>query len=142
MGGPGDRDWSHGWVFPFPCDIDAAAVLILGCGWTGEVGRLALREGRGSASSPDWQEQTIERLVDWLQERGMVAPAVLFLELGRPLLPIGSQLLLLAQPMLDAMVPALGQSTTGGMLAEIADLLENPLAVDQVLVCLEARSAE
>jgi hypothetical protein len=84
----------------------------------------------------------IEQLVAWLRERGLVAPAVLFLELGKPLLPIGSQLLLLAQPILGAMGPALGWHHTDGVLVECADLLDDPHAVDRVLVRLEGCSAE
>ena len=84
----------------------------------------------------------IERLVAWLHERGLVAPAVLFLEVSKPLLPIGSQLLLLAQPILGPIGSALGWYQTDGVLADYAELLENPLAVDRMLVRLEGRSAE
>lgn len=88
------------------------------------------------------QEQMIERLVAWLHERGLAAPAVLLLEVSKPLLPIGSQFLLLAQPLIEPLGSALGWRHADGALAECAELLEDPLAVEEVLVRLESRSVE
>lgn len=88
------------------------------------------------------QEQMIERLVAWLHERGLGAPAVLFLEASKPLLPVGSQLLLLVQPFLGLVGSVLGWQHEDGVLTECAELLEDPLAVDRMLVLLEGRSVE
>jgi len=73
---------------------------------------------------------TIERLTDWIRGAGLTEPAVLFLEASKPLAPLGSQLLLMLQPLL------------GPVLADYAALFEDPDGVDRVLDDLERRTAE
>ena len=60
---------------------------------------------------------------------------------GKPLLPIGSQILLLLQPVLGHIGPISGWFDDS-TVAEIAILFENPANVDRLLVCLEHRSIE
>jgi len=82
----------------------------------------------------------IDRLVNWILARGLSAPAVLFLEASKPLSLIGSQVLLLAQPVLGYIGPALGWFDDSGVVAEYAELLEDPANIDRILVRLEGRS--
>jgi hypothetical protein len=72
----------------------------------------------------------VGRLAGWIAARGLESPAIFFLELSKPFALLGGQALLLLQPLL------------GGALAEWADLLEDPAAIDQILDRLESRDAE
>jgi len=69
--------------------------------------------------------ELIERVARRVERWGLVTPAVLFLELGRPLSFVGSQILLLAQPI------------WGPAASQYADLFEDPRSVDQLLARLE-----
>ena len=81
----------------------------------------------------------IDRLTDWIQTRGLAGPAILFLEASKPLALIGSQMLLVLQPMLGAIGPA--WFADHRVVAEYAALLEDPVTIDRLLVHLE-RAAE
>ena len=63
----------------------------------------------------------IGRLAGWIAARGLESPAILFFELSKPLALLGSQALLVLQPLL------------GGAVNEWADLLEDPTTIDQIL---------
>ena len=67
------------------------------------------------------REQMIGRLAEWIAARGLESPAILFFELSKPLALLGSQVLLVLQPLL------------GGAVNEWADLLEDPATIDQIL---------
>ena len=69
----------------------------------------------------------IERVARRIERRGLVAPAVLFLETMKPLSFLGGQMLYLAQPIL------------GRSAAEYAGLLEDPGSVERLLARLENR---
>ena len=73
--------------------------------------------------------ELIEKVAQRVERWGLVTPAVLFLELGRPLSFVGSQILLLAQPI------------CGSAAGQYADLFEDPRSVDQLLARLERRQA-
>lgn len=88
------------------------------------------------------QENMIDRLTEWVQSKGLVEPVVLFLEASKPLLPIGSQMLFLLQPVLGHIGPILGWFDDNSAVAEMATLFESPANVDRLLVCLEHRSME
>ena len=75
------------------------------------------------------REQMIGRLAGWITARGLESPAILLLELSKPLAVLGSQALLVLQPLL------------GGALNEWAGLLEDPATIDQILDQLD-RSAQ
>jgi hypothetical protein len=83
------------------------------------------------------QEQMIERLVRWIEARGLRAPAILLLEANRPLALIGGQALLFLQPLLGWVGPALGWPGDGALAAEWVDLLENPAGIERILERLE-----
>jgi hypothetical protein len=84
----------------------------------------------------------IDRLVNWIQAKGLSAPAVLFLEASKPLSFIGSQVLLLLQPVLGHIGPTLGWFDDSHVVAEYAELLEDPANIDRILAYLEHRSTE
>lgn len=74
-----------------------------------------------------------ELVTTWAQrieQAGMVAPAILFLETFKPLAFIGAQLLWFAQPFLT-----LGLKETD--VRELADLMEDPQGVEALLARLE-----
>jgi hypothetical protein len=71
--------------------------------------------------------ELIERVARRIEQRGLVAPAVLFLETMKPLSFLGGQMLYLAEPIL-------GQSA-----ADYACLLEDAGSVDRLLARLESR---
>jgi hypothetical protein len=86
-------------------------------------------------------EQMIERLVDWIVDKELVAPAILLLEAYKPLAPIGGQALLFLQPFLGLIRPMLnapgGEQSWDDSLAEWATLLQEPGAIDCIVERLE-----
>ena len=79
------------------------------------------------------QDELILRLANEVHGRGFTAPAILLLELYRPLSYLGSQCLFLAQPLLDCFVD-------GAFIGQIADLLDNGDAVERLVHCLEEKA--
>jgi hypothetical protein len=75
------------------------------------------------------REELIEGLVRQVNEWGMVAPAILFLEAHKPLSLLASQFLLLSQPTLEPFL--------GGVVREYALLLEDRENVETILSRLE-----
>ncbi len=75
------------------------------------------------------REELIEGLVRQVNEWGMVAPAILFLEAHKPLSFLASQFLLLSQPTLEPFL--------GGVVREYALLLEDRQNVETILSRLE-----
>lgn len=75
------------------------------------------------------REELIEGLVRQVNEWGMVAPAILFLEAHKPLSFLASQFLLLSQPTLGPFL--------GGVAREYALLLEDRENVETILSRLE-----
>ncbi|RLC64275.1 MAG: hypothetical protein DRI80_01815 [Chloroflexota bacterium] len=76
------------------------------------------------------QDDLIRRLANKVRSRGLAAPAILFLELYRPLSYIGSQCMFLAQPLLDCFVD-------GASIGQLAELLDDGDAVEHLVRCLE-----
>jgi hypothetical protein len=72
----------------------------------------------------------IERLVSQLDAWGMVAPALMFLEANKPLSFLGSQMILLSQPVL-------GLIWEDKLLGDYALLLEDRENVERLLCHLE-----
>jgi len=85
----------------------------------------------------DRQEQIIANLADWIRDRDLESPAILFLQVNKPLALIGSQALLLLQPVLGLVGPMLGWFENDQVLAEYAALLETPGSIDRILSLLE-----
>jgi hypothetical protein len=71
----------------------------------------------------------VQRLAVRIRERGLTGPAILALELCRPLGFLGSQLMLMFGPLFGA--------AGDGRYADYAGLLEDRRAVDQLLTALE-----
>ena len=96
---------------------------------------------RDPAGEGERQEQKIERLVGWIVDRDLVEPAILLLEAYKPLALIGGQALLFLQPFLALIRPMLsapgGEQGQDDSLTEWAMLLQEPDAIDRVLVRLE-----
>lgn len=76
-------------------------------------------------------------LVNWIRARGLVSPAILFLQLNKPLAPIGGQVLLLFQPFLDTLGTMLGWPGNQHIWADYAALLESPDDIERLLKRLE-----
>ncbi len=95
-------------------------------------GRKVASEGGCRAYS------SLERLAAWICEKGLRAPAILFLEAHKPLAPLGSQALLLLQPLLGDVGGLLGWGDGERVIEECALLLEDPEGVERLLACLES----
>ena len=76
------------------------------------------------------QDAWLDHLADILQQRGLRAPALIALEMGRPLTFLGGQLLWTAQPVLSLLMPR-------QTIANTARVLENPTAVQALINRLE-----
>ena len=93
------------------------------------------------AGVSECHEQMIERLVSWIVDMDLAEPAILLLEAYQPLAPIGGQALLFLQPFLGMIGSML--TTPGGKqrwddsLAEWATLLQEPGAIERIVVRLE-----
>jgi hypothetical protein len=85
----------------------------------------------------DRQEQIIADLANWIRDRGLESPAILFLQANKPLALIGSQALLFLQPVLGFVGPMLGWFENDQVLREYAALLETPSSIDRILSLLE-----
>ncbi len=71
-------------------------------------------------------EQTAKRIT----EAGLTMPAILLIEAHRPLAFLGSQLLLVVQPMLDIFI-------SPNFMGNLAHLLADDAQLEQLLVTLE-----
>jgi len=76
------------------------------------------------------RDELIERLVSQLDAWGMVAPALMFLEANKPLSFLGSQMILLSQPVL-------GLIWDDKLLGDYALLLEDRDNIERLLCRLE-----
>ena len=88
------------------------------------------------------REQMIERLVQWIDAKGLRSPAILFLGASKPLAPVGSHLLMLFQPLFGFVGPMFGWFEDSRALADYALLLEDEVSVDRILAHLEHPSVE
>jgi hypothetical protein len=82
------------------------------------------------------QEQIIVRLVDWIRDRGLESPAILFLQANKPLALVASQAMFFFQPILGFVGPLLGWKDAE-VLAEYAAVLETPGSIDRILSLLD-----
>jgi len=81
------------------------------------------------------QNAFVDQVATTLSRRGLQAPALILLEAGPPLTFLGGQLLWVAQPALS-----LFMSTK--VVAQMAQLLEEPEAVQALAAKLHAEKAE
>jgi hypothetical protein len=84
---------------------------------------------------PQRRGQMIEGVSRRIAGMGMTAPAILFLEMYKPLAFLGAQLLYAFQPLLNV-------GLDDADLREFALLLENPGAVEQLIDRLASTKAE
>jgi len=84
-----------------------------------------------SQKETTWVENPfLEQVVSFVRERGLRLPLLLMLQAGRPLAFLGGQFLWIAQPALSLILP-------GQWLHQTAQLLEEPEAVEALIVRLE-----
>lgn len=81
----------------------------------------------GTAEFDRFLEQAANVLGEW----GLRLPALIALEVGRPLAFFGGQLIWVAQPALSLILPA-------QVVRQAARLLEEPAAIDALIARLEA----
>ncbi|MCX7838057.1 MAG: hypothetical protein N2559_01165 [Anaerolineae bacterium] len=81
------------------------------------------------------REELITALAQRIEQAGMVAPAILFLETFKPLAFLGAQLVWLAQPFLT-----LGLKETD--VRDLAQLIEDEDGVEALIARLEASQSE
>lgn len=79
------------------------------------------------------QNAFIEKVADKIKDLGLTAPVILLLEANKPLVFIGSQLLLIAQPTLDLLLPR-------NIIQNSIDLLADPTQLERLIVALETES--
>lgn len=77
------------------------------------------------------REQLIDELVRRAARMNVTAPAILFLEMNRPLAFLGAQVLWTAQPFLSLWLDPTG-------IGDVARLLEDPASVDELIHRLES----
>ncbi len=77
------------------------------------------------------RQQLIDRLAHRIAELGMTAPAILFLEMHKPLAFLGAQLLWAAQPFLNI-------GFDNADLSDLALLIEDRAGVDELIDRLES----
>jgi hypothetical protein len=79
----------------------------------------------------DYREALIERVARRVEAAGMSAPAIAFLESSRPLAFLGSQMLLVAQPMLSPFLSFLSSSSSSSLDVWI-EILEDRGSVERL----------
>jgi hypothetical protein len=84
-------------------------------------------------SDRERSEQLIEQMTQQISRWGLALPAILLLEVTRPLSFIGSQGLLLFQPLLDFFYD-------GPRITDYADLLADRANIDRLVTRLEESS--
>jgi hypothetical protein len=78
---------------------------------------------------PD-HDELIRKLASKVHDRGLAAPAILFLELYKPFSYLSGQCMLLAQPLLDCF-------TGSFSIGQLAELLDDDQAVERLIRYLE-----
>ena len=81
------------------------------------------------------RQQLIDRIAHRIAGLGMTAPAVLFLEMNKPLAFMGAQLLLAAQPFLSL-------TFDQADLRDFAEIIEERSGVEQLIARLESIRTE
>jgi|SRR5450759_7342 hypothetical protein len=81
------------------------------------------------------RQQLIERVAQQIAGRGMTAPAILFLEMHKPLAFLGAQLLWIAQPFLSI-------GLNNADLSDLITVIEDRAGVEELIERLEARQTD
>ena len=88
--------------------------------------------------SDDRRDELIELLACRIERMGLTSPAILMLEAHKPLTFLGSQLLLVLQPILSIIVG--GSTIDGSASREYVALLEDRANVEQLIRRLERQA--
>lgn len=80
--------------------------------------------------SDEEQQRILERFADWVRDRRLIAPAIVFLEMCKPLNFIGSQLMLAIDPLVRGVF-------TGSDYRKFALILERDDNVERLLHLIE-----
>jgi len=81
------------------------------------------------------RQQLIDRVAQQIAGRGMTAPAILFLEMHKPLAFLGAQLLWIAQPFLSI-------GLNNADLSDLITVIEDRAGVEELIERLEARQTD
>ena len=81
------------------------------------------------------RQQLIDRVAQQIVGRGMTAPAILFLEMHKPLAFLGAQLLWIAQPFLSI-------GLNNADLSDLITVIEDRAGVEELIERLEARQTD
>ena len=81
------------------------------------------------------RQQLIDRVAQQIAGRGMTAPAILFLEMHKPLAFLGAQLLWIAQPFLSI-------GLNNADLSDLITVVEDRAGVEELIERLEARQTD
>ena len=79
------------------------------------------------------QRALLEKVATWIVRRGLTTPAILFLETGKPLNFLGSQLLIAFSPFIQAIFK-------GNEYQKFALILEKDANVELLIELIEAHS--
>lgn len=104
-------------------------------GWQAALRHAFAVEPEGPAQPTPDQQRIVERLCVEVVRRHLSAPALLFLEVSRPLNYVGAQLLHFFEPLVTALY-------SGGGYHNLALFLEQRGAVDYVCRRIEALEAD
>ena len=77
------------------------------------------------------RQQIVDRVANRIAGLGLTAPAVLFLEMNKPLGFLGAQLLFAAQPFLSL-------TFDHADLRDLAEIIEDPKGMEQLIARLES----
>lgn len=87
-------------------------------------------------------EELLQSLADWVVERRLTAPAIIFLESHRPLSFVGSQVMIAASPLVAFFGPFFKASVgfDGDDFRRFAELMENRDNLELLIVEIERAS--
>ena len=83
------------------------------------------------------QRALLEKVATWVVRRGLTAPAIVFLETGKPLNFLGSQLLIAFSPFIQAMFEGKGDE-----YQKFALILEKDANVELLIEFIERNSCQ
>jgi hypothetical protein len=108
--------------------------------------RERLLDNAEPAGTDDRARELFARLADWVVQRRMAAPAILFLESHRPLSFIGSQALIAASPIVSFFEPffrgLLGKNYSHADYRLFAELMEDRDNLERLVIEIERKSQE
>jgi len=102
---------------------------------------MAAEETSPEGELPPADLEILSRIAGWVVERRMSVPAILFLESHRPLSFVGSQVMIMASPLVATLEPfvrgMIGKSFTYADYRRFAELMENRENLEVLIVEVE-----